>query len=83
MKNNRWLTRAMVDTAPLGRSEMPSDIAEAVFFLASEAAPFITRVILPVDGGCSSTHYHPDLEELKTAEPRLYLENPAGEKYEY
>ena len=63
MKSNRWLTRAMVDTAPLGRTGTPSDIAEAVYFLASESASFITGVILPVDGGWSSTHYHPDLEE--------------------
>jgi len=63
MKNNRWLTRAMVDTAPLGRTGTPSDIAEAVYFLASESASFITGVILPVDGGWSATHYYPDLDQ--------------------
>lgn len=40
--------RAMV---PLGRAGSPGDVAEAVGFLASEAAGYITGVVLPVDGG--------------------------------
>lgn len=36
---------------PLGRAATPSDIAEAVSFLASPAARHITGAILPVDGG--------------------------------
>jgi 3-oxoacyl-[acyl-carrier protein] reductase len=67
IKNNRWLVSAMVDTAPLGRTGTPSDIAEAAYFLTSEAASFITGVILPVDGGWSATHYYPDLDEHKDA----------------
>ncbi len=31
----------------------PSDIGEAALFLASEAARYITGVIIPVDGGNS------------------------------
>ncbi len=36
---------------PLGRVGTPADIANAVVFLASPAASWITGVVLPVDGG--------------------------------
>jgi NAD(P)-dependent dehydrogenase (short-subunit alcohol dehydrogenase family) len=36
---------------PLGRLAQPAECAEAVLFLASAAAGFITGVALPVDGG--------------------------------
>ena len=36
---------------PIGRSGLPSDIAEAVLFLASDAAGFITGTHITVDGG--------------------------------
>jgi meso-butanediol dehydrogenase / (S,S)-butanediol dehydrogenase / diacetyl reductase len=38
---------------PLRRVGTPSDVAEAVCFLASDAASFITGCVLPVDGGLS------------------------------
>jgi 3-oxoacyl-[acyl-carrier protein] reductase len=40
--------RAMV---PLGRAASPQDVAEAVGFLASAGAGYITGAVLPVDGG--------------------------------
>jgi NAD(P)-dependent dehydrogenase (short-subunit alcohol dehydrogenase family) len=36
---------------PLGRVAEPEDIANAVHYLASDAAAMVTGVILPVDGG--------------------------------
>jgi NAD(P)-dependent dehydrogenase (short-subunit alcohol dehydrogenase family) len=36
---------------PLGRNGQPVDAAEALLFLASDQASFITGVVLPVDGG--------------------------------
>lgn len=36
---------------PIGRIGDPEDVAEAVVWLASEAARYLTGVILPVDGG--------------------------------
>ena len=38
-------------TVPLGRLSQPADIANAVLFLASADAGFLTGVCLPVDGG--------------------------------
>lgn len=36
---------------PLGRVGAPNDIAESLMFLASDAASWITGVVLPVEGG--------------------------------
>jgi NAD(P)-dependent dehydrogenase (short-subunit alcohol dehydrogenase family) len=38
---------------PMGVMGQPEDIGEAAGFLASDAARYITGVILPVDGGNS------------------------------
>lgn len=35
----------------MGRLGEPQDLANAILFLASDEASFITGVILPVDGG--------------------------------
>jgi NAD(P)-dependent dehydrogenase (short-subunit alcohol dehydrogenase family) len=38
---------------PMGEMGIPEDIADAVYFLASDQARFITGAVLPVDGGNS------------------------------
>jgi NAD(P)-dependent dehydrogenase (short-subunit alcohol dehydrogenase family) len=39
---------------PLGRNGQPSDVAEAILFLASDQASWITGTVLPVDGGVTA-----------------------------
>ena len=44
-------TQAMLTNTPLGRLGDPEDVAGAVRFLCSDAAAFVTGVVLLVDGG--------------------------------
>lgn len=48
---NEGERRTMRKETPLGRLGTPRDIADALFFLASEKASFITGQILGIDGG--------------------------------
>ena len=41
----------MYKRQPLGRIADPSEIADAVIYLASPRASYVTGVVLPVDGG--------------------------------
>jgi NAD(P)-dependent dehydrogenase (short-subunit alcohol dehydrogenase family) len=43
------------DRTPMGRWGIPQEVANAVLFLASDYAGFVTGVILPVDGGYLAT----------------------------
>ncbi len=43
------------DTVPLGRYGLESELADAIFFLCSERATYITGQILAVDGGFEAT----------------------------
>ena len=47
-RKNRVLSRT-----PMGKLGLPSDVAEAVYYFASDAAKYVTGTILPVDGGNS------------------------------
>jgi NAD(P)-dependent dehydrogenase (short-subunit alcohol dehydrogenase family) len=44
-------SRTILERTPLGRWGNPDDVAQAVVFLCSPAAAFITGTIVPVDGG--------------------------------
>ena len=48
---DRETLAALCEETPLGRIGDPADVANAVFWLASEEAGFITGQILGVDGG--------------------------------
>ena len=39
---------------PLGRNGQPKDVADAILFLASDEASWITGTVLPVDGGVTA-----------------------------
>jgi NAD(P)-dependent dehydrogenase (short-subunit alcohol dehydrogenase family) len=45
------LREGILARTPMGRLAGPGDVAEAVTFLASDAAAFVTGTVLPVDGG--------------------------------
>ena len=44
-------SRPILERTPLGRWGEPDDVAGPVLFLCSDAARFVTGVVLPVDGG--------------------------------
>ena len=44
-------SRRIMDRTPLGHWGQPADVADAIVFLCSPAASYITGVTLPVDGG--------------------------------
>jgi NAD(P)-dependent dehydrogenase (short-subunit alcohol dehydrogenase family) len=51
LQDDKEREAAILKRTPLGRWGQPEDVAGAVVFLCSEAASFITGVVLPVDGG--------------------------------
>jgi meso-butanediol dehydrogenase/(S,S)-butanediol dehydrogenase/diacetyl reductase len=59
----------LLPAIPMGRYGRTDDIARAVPFLASDDAPWITGVALPVDGGITASFGVPDLYEFVRARP--------------
>jgi NAD(P)-dependent dehydrogenase (short-subunit alcohol dehydrogenase family) len=57
---NSAFVEGMLQRIPMGRLGKPQDIAKACLFLTSDAASWITGVVLPVDGGltCSIRAHH-------------------------
>lgn len=53
------LAERIADTIPAGRSGQPDELAEAILFLLSDAASYVTGVALPVDGGKAAQLYMP------------------------
>ena len=53
MENEQYKQYFLSQT-PLGKLGKPEEVAEAVLFLASDAASHITGVELPVDGGVTA-----------------------------
>lgn len=47
------------DSIPMGRGGQPEELAEAIAFMLSDAASYITGVALPVDGGKAAQLYLP------------------------
>ena len=47
------------EAIPMGRGGQPDELAEAIVFLLSDKASYITGIALPVDGGKSSQLYIP------------------------
>lgn len=43
----------VMSRTPMGKLGVPEDVAEAIYYLSSDAAQYVTGVILPVDGGNS------------------------------
>lgn len=51
IEQGAWVQRRMAEDTPLGRPGRPQDVAEAIAFLASARASFISGEVLKVDGG--------------------------------
>jgi NAD(P)-dependent dehydrogenase (short-subunit alcohol dehydrogenase family) len=54
LPNREETVRKILAFHPQGRIGTPRDVAEATFFLASDAASFISGTTLVVDGGMTA-----------------------------
>lgn len=51
LDNDPERKRKVLSRTPMGRLGTPEEVADAVYYLTSDEASFITGVVLPVDGG--------------------------------
>ena len=54
MGGARQIRSIFEEKHPIGRISQPAEIAQAILYLASDAAAFVTGVALPVDGGLTA-----------------------------
>jgi NAD(P)-dependent dehydrogenase (short-subunit alcohol dehydrogenase family) len=61
-RKDKGVQDAVAGSIPMQRHGSSEEMAEAICFLASDQASFITGVILPVDGGKTPQMYIPDFD---------------------
>ena len=68
---NEQVKKTIADAIPMLRAARPEEVAQAICFLGSDDASFITGVILPVDGGKTPQLYVPafDITNLDNQAP--------------
>ncbi len=53
LDNDPLRKQKVLSRTPMGKLGSPEDVAEAIYYLSSDAAKYLTGVVLPVDGGNS------------------------------
>ena len=78
LQHNPQLEARILDHEPIGRLGRPEEVAEAVVWLCSDAASFVTGHSMIIDGGYSHPWEHnPVKDSSRLAHEAEFLENPA------